>query len=255
MVYLAAAMTAAGVGVALWTITFELTLPAWASVALSGLLIPLVAGVVFIRFNYWKTISNSVEVTERQFAEIHVMYRELVERMGIDPIPRLYITNGNGVLNAFASKCRVRRSYVIVFSDLLEIAYEQGDWDGVRFALAHELGHVKCNHVALWRTAIMPVPRLFFLGRSVIRAQEYTADRCAAYYAPAGARSMLVLYAGKRMYRHCDMDVYEQSVRDHRDGFWLRVANFLADHAVGFRRMEALADVEANGWDVHGRML
>jgi hypothetical protein len=35
----------------------------------------------------------------------------------------------------------------------------------------------------------------------------------------------------------------------------LKVANFRADHAVGFRRLGALRRVQEEGWDVHGRML
>jgi len=45
-------------------------------------------------------------------------------------------------------------------------------------------------------------------------------------------------------------------VKDHGfGGFWLRVANFFSNHAVGFRRTEPLADLEKTGWGVHSKML
>lgn len=44
-------------------------------------------------------------------------------------------------------------------------------------------------------------------------------------------------------------------MRHHKDGFWLKLSNFLADHPVGFRRMEAIKETEEKGWDVHGKML
>lgn len=87
------------------------------------------------------------------------------------------------------------------------------------------------------------------------RAQEWTADRCAYYYAPEGKRSIMVLFAGKHLYSQVDFDEYMRSVRNHKDGFWLKLSNFMADHAVGFRRMEAIKETEEKGWDVYGKML
>ena len=130
---------------------------------------------------------------------------------GMDGLPRLYVSNGNGVLNAYATKCQLTRAYVVIYSDLVDIAYEHGDFSTVRFALAHELGHVKCRHVSIWRQLLHPVARLLFLSPSIFRSQEYTADRVASYYAPEGAMGLSVLYAGKRMYRHMDVDAYFDS--------------------------------------------
>ena len=252
---MAGALTIVGLIAAGVSASSGATAPAWATAALAGLAAPIVAGVVIIRYFYWKNIADGVEITEQQLPDVYEMYRDLAERMEVSPMPRLYLGNGNGAINAFASKCQVRRSYVVIWSDLLDIAYEHGDFDGVRFVLAHELGHIKCGHVDLWRQAIMAVPRALFFGRTVVRAQEYTADRCGAYYAPEGARSMMVLFAGKRMYRHCSIDAYQASIANHKDGFWLKVVNFLSDHAVGWRRLQPLVDIENQGWDQHGKML
>ena len=250
----AGVMTVVGLCVAAWAALGGIAIPAWASAALIGLATPFIAGLAIIRFTYWKEIADAVEITPTQLPEVHAAYVEIAEAMGIEKLPRLYLKNGNGGLNAFASKCQIRRAYVVIFSDLLDIAYEHGDLDGVRFVLAHELGHIHCGHVDLWRLAIMAVPRALFVGRTVTRAQEYTADRCAARFAPEGATSMMALFAGKRMYQKVDLDAYFDSVENHKDGFWLRFANFWADHAVGFRRMQPLRNIEATGWDVHGRM-
>ncbi len=255
LLVLAGILTGLGVLAAFVAAVSGIAVPTWATAAVVGLATPVLAGLVFIRFLYWSQIANSVEITENQLPEIYSTYREMAERMGISHVPRLYLANGNGALNAYASKCQVRRSYVVIYSDLVDIAYEHGDFSGVRFVLAHELGHIHCGHVDLWRTAIMAVPRILFLGRSVVRAQEYTADRCAAYYAPEGAHSMMVLYAGKRMYRRVDLDSYFDSVQRHKNGFWLRFSNFWSDHAVGFRRMEPLRNIDQTGWDIHGKML
>ncbi len=255
MLVLAGLLTLAAVIAAISALATGVDVPAWATTALIGLLTPFIAAVVIIRFLYWKEIANGVEITPTQLPELHATYAEMAAQMGMDELPRLYLRNGNGGLNAFAAKCQVRRSYVVIYSDLVDIAYEHGDFDGVKFVLAHELGHIHCGHVDLWRLGIMAIPRALFLGRSVTRAQEYTADRCAAYYAPEGAKSMMALFAGKRMYRRIDLDAYYDSVANHNDGFWMKFANFWSNHAVGFRRMQPLRNIEQTGWDVHGKML
>ena len=237
--------------------------PGWLSSAVLGVVVaPVIAAVFFIRFGYWSTISNGIQVTEHQLPELHRLYHDLALEMGFRPdgeglekIPLLYVKNGNGVLNAYATKCKVRRGYVVLHSDLLDVAYSHGHFDTIRFVLAHELGHIKCRHVSLWRLALQPVARLLFIGKSLTRAQEYTADRVGGYYAPEGAMGLVTLFAGKHMSEQVDIDAYFESVADHEDGFWLKFANFRADHPVGFRRLPALRRVQEEGWDVHGRML
>lgn len=256
LLWLMGLITLAGVLVLVAFLLGGETAPSWAVLAATGLAAPFIAGAVVIRHNYWKTIANGIEVTEQQFPEVHDIYVSLAREMGLEePLPRLYVTNGNGTLNAFASKCQLQRHFVVVYSDMLDIAYEHGDYDGLRFVLAHELGHVLCGHVDLWRNALRALPKLLFLANTMTRSQEYSADRVASYFAPEGSDSLLVLVAGKRAYRRADLDHYMASVRQHKDGFWLRVVNFLANHAVGFRRLEAIERTRSQGWDVHGRML
>ena len=237
--------------------------PAWLSSAVvMAVVAPALAALVFIRFGYWRTISNAVEVTPKQFPEVYAIFTDLAGRMGLTPDgvgmakqPRLYVVNGMGEMNAYATKCRVRRGYVVINSDLLDVAYFHGHFDTLRFVLAHELGHITCGHVDIKRSILIPVSTLLLLRKSVSRAQEYTADRVGSFYAPEGALGLMSLFAGKHIGEHVDQDAYFESVAAHQDGFWLKLANFWADHAVGFRRMVALRRVQTDGWDVHGQML
>jgi Zn-dependent protease with chaperone function len=210
---------------------------------------------LLIRFNYWQVIGNGVEVTPRQFGDLHAQFLDVAAEMGMEKVPRLYLANGNGALNAFASKCTVRKSFIVIYSDLLDIMYEHGDVDGVRFILAHELGHVKMKHVAIWRFVITVIPNYLRLGFSVTRAQEYTADRVAMHYAPEGAPSMMALYAGKRLYRRVDLSEYFASFDNHKVGFWARVSSLMSTHPQGHRRMRALYEMHQKGLDHHGKML
>ncbi len=232
----------------------ETELPTWALAALLGLLSPVIA-FIMIRYQFWSVAANGIPVTPQQLPELHAIYAELMARMEVPWQPNLYVVNGNGLLNAFAAKCQLRRAYITLYSDLVDVAYELNDFTAVKFVLAHELGHVKCRHVSLWRLITTNVVRFVGLDASIIRAQEYSADRCASYYVPEGARTLVLLYAGKRVYRNVDIEAYMASVAAHKDGFWLKVVNLFSSHPVGFRRMTALYQVQSRGWNIHGKML
>ncbi|MEE8600262.1 M48 family metallopeptidase [Euzebya tangerina] len=253
LLWLCSLVTMAGAVTAGYFIWQDRSVPEWALGSTVGLLAPVVAAVA-IRWLFWSQIINAVPVSPNQLPDLFGLYESLVERMGLGYRPRLFVVNGNGRVNGFAAKCRVRRGYVVLSSDLVDVGYELDEWDTVRFVLAHELAHIRCGHVALWRTAIRFLPGLVRLDRSLTRAQEYTADRTAAFFVPEGAAGLMLLFGGKRVHRHVDVGAYRESVAELGESIWLRLANALSDHPVGFRRMEPLLQVDERGWDVHGRM-
>jgi Zn-dependent protease with chaperone function len=238
-----------------------LNAPGWLrSLVVLAIVAPVLTSLVVSRYLYWSTISNAVEVTGEQLPKLHAVFVEQAALLGMTPdgsgmskTPRLYLVNGNGVMNAYATKCRLRRGYVVIYSDLLDLAYEYDQFDLMRFVLSHELGHHHCGHTQFRRQMLSPLLRALWLWPSFSRAQEYTADRVGALLFLEGAPGMIGLYAGKHMQKDVDLDAYFDSVQDHKDGFWLKVANFRADHPVGFRRMTTLKQMETQGWDVHGR--
>lgn len=260
MLLVATALLAVAAIVVLVMVADGLSSPGWLRGAVVAAVVgPLLASLVLARYQYWSTISNAVEVTARQLPELHALFVEQAARLGMTPdgegmrrTPRLYLVNGNGVMNAYATKCRIRRGYVVIYSDLLDLAYEYGHFDLLRFVLSHELGHHYCGHTQFRRLMLGPLLRLLQLWPSFSRAQEYTADRVGAYLHLAGAPKMIGLYAGKNMLKDVDTDAYFASVADHEESFWLKVANFRADHPVGYRRMRTLQRMETEGWDVHG---
>lgn len=232
----------------------------WAMSILFGLFTPLLALIV-LKYLYYTKVSNGVELTKTQFSQLYEIYREVALRMGFteeegeNQIPPLYLINGNGVMNAFAAKCALYEKYVVIHSDIADIAYVHGNFDALRFVLAHELAHVKCGHVNLKRLIVAPVLTLLYLNKSLIRAQEYTADRVACYYAPNDIGGMIYLYAGKNLGGYVNIDEYFKTIEKHDKNLFLRFVNFRSDHAVGFRRMKALYDTKKYGWNVHGKML
>ena len=247
-------LTIGGACVAVVALVGHDDVPEPATIALVGLAIPLVAAAVAIRVMFWSLLARGVETSPTQLPELHRMLVTLTDRMGLRRRPRLMVINGHGLVNAMAAKCTLRRGYVVLSSDLVDIAYEVGDWDAVRFALAHELGHIAAGHTALWRLAIRPLPKLIGLDRWLVRTQEYTADRWAASTCDGPPRSFLALLVGKRVHRHVDVTAHLATVEAAQHAGWLRVVNALAGHPVGHRRFHALVELDRKGWGAHGRM-
>ncbi len=143
-------------------------LKAWSNGILIALVAP-VAGVFALRYLYFKKISNGVEMTKKQFSEMYNMYEELAVKMGFSKdensknrIPPLYLLNGNGIMNAFAAKCAIYDRYIVLNSDIVDVAYVHGNFEALKFVLAHELAHVKCNHIEFKRLLVTPIMTVLF---------------------------------------------------------------------------------------------
>ncbi|HEX6989872.1 MAG TPA: M48 family metallopeptidase, partial [Bacillota bacterium] len=106
---------------------------------------------------------NGVRVTERQFPEVYRLTESLARQMGLERTPAVYVLEAGGFLNAFAARF-LRRNFVIVYSDVLALAYEAGE-DELAFVIAHELAHIRRGHLA-WRSLLYPALLVPFLGQA-----------------------------------------------------------------------------------------
>jgi len=114
----------------------------------------------------------------------------------------------------FATKF-LGRSFVVIYSDVLELAYEKGEQE-LAFVVCHELAHIKRKHLT-WRLFLYPAMLVPFLGSAYSRACEYTCDRFGAHFVPNGAeRGLLVLAAGKQLYRTVNVQEFVQQVDGER---------------------------------------
>jgi Zn-dependent protease with chaperone function len=170
---------------------------------------------------------NGIRVSERQFPDVLRIARQVCGQLGIAEVPPIYIMQSGGVLNAFATRF-FGRNYVCIYSEILELAYEHGEAE-VAFVLAHELTHVARKHV-MWKTVITPAALVPFLGAAYSRACEYTCDSYGAYLWPQGAEGgILVLAAGKRLYREMDVEAFLAQAHEP-DTFWMWLAEHVATH-------------------------
>lgn len=170
---------------------------------------------------------NGVKISEQQFPHIHQTALKLSKEMGMPKLPDLYLLQSGGMLNAFATRF-LGRDFVVIYSDVLELAYEQGE-DAVNFILCHELAHVQRKHLSR-RALLMPSTIVPFLGTAYSRACEYTCDMIAGYYVPNGYLSgLMILASGKRLYTRVNVEAYLHQTQTET-GFWVWFAEINATH-------------------------
>lgn len=183
---------------------------------------------------YGSALSNGIKVGEKQFPEVYAVWVEMAQKLGMKRIPELYVENGNGTLNAFATCLPGYRSFGVIYSDILERALANQDEKSLRFILGHELGHIRLGHVAWWYNTLTVVANLpgmnYLLGLPLSRSREYGCDKLG--YALSGdeeQHGLLMLAAGKHLYRQVNREAYEEDYIRSRS-FWATVHNFLGSH-------------------------
>lgn len=78
--------------------------------------------------------------------------------------------------------------------------------------------------------------------RNYSRACEYTCDRFGAHYRADGAvKGLLVLAAGKKLYRQVDAHDYSSHAEAER-GFWVGFAEILSTHPNLPKRVQAVVE-------------
>ena len=138
---------------------------------------------------FFENIATGVQVSEKQLPRIH---RTLVEACGVldMTVPELYVRQ-NPVPNAYTLAVQGQKSFIVLHSSLVELLTEEE----LQAVLAHELGHLKCEH-GVWVTIanlLMLLSTNIFggqFGRALYelfnlqllawqRAAELTCDRAA----------------------------------------------------------------------------
>lgn len=179
---------------------------------------------------------NAVKVNERQLPEAYAILKSHSELLQLPRVPEMYVMHGSGVLNAFAVRL-ARRNYVLLHAEVLELAYQEGE-EALSFIIGHELGHIKQNHVSIFKS-IFTLPGKFipFLGLAYSRACEYTCDNIGFHLSPNGAaKGLLILSVGKKLYKKIDAG---QLLFDYETetGFDVSVAEFFSTHPMLMRRL------------------
>ena len=211
----------------LGTITLVLGVLAWLLIVVGTVgiaLVYLLLAFVFYLFAHSGLIAwlrgNGVLLSAQQLPDLRERFDACCAKLGLEQDkPEAYLLQGNGTLNAFATRF-LGRHYVVLLSDIVDAM--QAHPEGVNFYIGHELGHVRMKHLTgkLWRLPVLWLP---LLGAAYSRAQESTCDRHgrACCESPeAAARAMAALAAGAQRWRMVDLPAYEAQATLTR-GFWM----------------------------------
>lgn len=231
-------------------ITLVLGLLVWLGLIVGtfgGALLGLGLGFVLYLFAQSTLIAhikgNGVELSETQFPDLYAQYVACCDRLQIKERPQAYILNGNGGLNAFATKF-LGTQYVVLMSDVVDAMDKHVD--GVRFYIGHELGHLRMKHLSghLYRWPVLWLP---LLGAAYSRARESTCDRhgLACSSSPEGAaRALAALSAGTERWKLLDVNAYLNQA-SHTKGFWMSFHELTAGYPWLTKRAARVMDTEA----------
>ena len=211
----------------LGTLTLVLGLLGWLLIDVGTVgiaLVYLLLGFLFYLFAHSALIAwlrgNGVLLSTQQLPDLRDRFDACCAQLGLDrDKPEAYLLQGNGMLNAFATRF-LGRDYVVLLSDVVDAM--QAHPEGINFYIGHELGHVRRKHLTgkLWRAPVLWLP---LLGAAYSRAKESTCDRHgrACCESPeVAARAMVALAAGAQRWRMVDLAAYEAQATLTR-GFWM----------------------------------
>lgn len=207
----------------------------------------LVIVIPALYYIYAQYRSMSLRITEKNFPEVYALIEEYAHRLGIK-VPKAYVVQQNGILNAFSAYIP-RRQWICIHSELFEVAYrEHKDKDALAFVIAHEMAHIYYKHATFgYYISIMFSQIIPILGTTASRAREYSCDRLAQRLTGSdGLDAMLVFVVDRHLYKLVDKEDYIEDMRSQR-GFFLWVFNLLADHPVMCKRIVALNEGRGSG--------
>lgn len=238
-------------------ITLVLGLLAWLVLVVGtfgGALIGLAIGFLLYLFAQSALIAhlkgNGVELSATQFPDLHAQFVDCCDRLQMAQRPQAFILNGNGGLNAFATKF-LGTQYVVLMSDVVDAMAAHPD--GVRFYIGHELGHLRMKHLSghLLRWPVLWLP---LLGAAYARARESTCDRhgLACSDSPDGAvRALAALSAGAERWQQLDVQAYAAQA-GQASGFWMSFHELLAGYPWLTKRAARVLNPDAPEPSRHG---
>lgn len=202
-----------------FTVILIVSILAWLFLLASFLIIWALFFAVFLWFGSGllaaRLRSEAIEINDSQFPELYQSFTGVCERLNLNEIPRLYVMESGGLLNAFTMRFS-GRNFVVIYADLLEAFGPNSD--EVRFIMGHEIGHIQRNHI-LKQLLLAPGLLLPLIGSAYSRACETTCDRYGAFAADnvdASVNAMLALAGGKQAGRFFDPDRFAQQHTEER---------------------------------------
>ncbi|WP_084782839.1 M48 family metallopeptidase [Leptolyngbya sp. O-77] len=151
--------------------------------AIRGLL-----GPVAEQFFQLENLASGILVSDRQLPQLHELLLEACKILDLEP-PQLYVRQ-NPTPNAYTFAMRGKQPFVVIHTSLIDLLTPEE----IQAVIAHELGHLKCEHsvyLTMANIAVLAAGQLGLpLGPLVaqglqerllewVRCAEFTCDRAA----------------------------------------------------------------------------
>lgn len=143
-------------------------------------------GNVAEQFFYLENIASSILVSEQQLPELHQLLVEACKVLDLD-VPQLYVRQ-HPVPNAYTFAMRGKQPFIVMHTSLIDLL----TLEEIQAVIAHELGHLKCDHsvyltlanLLILAAGQLPMGGVLTQGLQAqimnwVRCAEFTCDRAA----------------------------------------------------------------------------
>jgi Zn-dependent protease with chaperone function len=204
--------------------------------AVAGAIILVAPAIMIVRQVQRASVrGTAVQLSRTQFADLYASVDDFAATLGVKPTPTLYLSNGNGTLNAFAAQSGWT-NYVVLSTELFA-NLRNNNREGTRFILGHEIGHIRLHHVALWYSLVLCYSQLIpILGPTLSRLREYSCDRNGAALESKGEIGLVLLAAGRYAADNVRVSELVNQGR-HLGGFWVGISQLPRSHPWTVRRI------------------
>jgi Zn-dependent protease with chaperone function len=185
-------------------------------------------GPVAEQFFYLENIASSVLVSDRQLPHLHKLLLEACQVLDLEP-PQLYVRQ-NPAPNAYTFAMRGKQPFIVIHTSLIELLTPEE----IQAVLAHELGHLKCEHsvyltianLLLLAGQLVPFGNLFTQNLQAqlmewVRCAEFTCDRAALLVAqdPRVVASVLMKLSGgsPTLSAQLNLDAFLEQARSYEE--------------------------------------
>ena len=183
------------------------------------------------RVLFLQNIADNVRVTDKMFPRLHRYLQWSCKVLAV-PEPEFYVSM-DPVPNAYTYGHT--RPFIVMTSGLIELLGEEEQF----YAVAHEVGHIKCEHVLYTAVAMNIATLVEILGQATLglgsllgkglelplydwwRKSELSADRAALLCVQdrqVAMRSFMKLAGGaNKLFHEMDQDEFMRQIREYED--------------------------------------
>ncbi|KGF73425.1 peptidase M48 [Neosynechococcus sphagnicola sy1] len=174
-------------------------------------------------------LAASILISEQQLPQYHQLLLDACRILDIEP-PQLYLRQ-HPVPNAYTLAIRGKQPFIVLHTSLVDLLTPEE----VQAVIAHELGHLKCDHgvyLTLANLIVLTAGQLPILGTflaqglqmqmlSWLRCAEFTCDRAALLVTqnPRIVMSVLMKLAGgsPQLAHQLNLDAFIAQARAYED--------------------------------------